>query len=149
MTRSRAQRGTDRFTSYKNIAEACLPLQNTILIPSTKARMMNSASPSGVEAAHVQWHAFGGLDRCENGVAPNPLMHMLLDRGAWSLTDDRRGIASAQYTGTEDAILRLRSLHGERLPVPLPGCSPVSINAIRWHREPSLGGVFREVALLI
>ena len=31
MTRSRAQRGTDRLTSYENTAEALLPLQNTFL----------------------------------------------------------------------------------------------------------------------
>lgn len=100
-----------------------------------------------VEAAHVQWHAFDGNDSVSNGMALNPLMHLLFDRGAWSLTDERRVIVSSEFTGSDVATQQLRSLHGQPLRDPLPGCEPVSVESIRWHREPDLGGVFREPGL--
>jgi len=103
----------------------------------------------GVEAAHVQWHAFDGDDTLTNGMALNPLMHVLFDRGAWSLTDERRVIVSAEFTGSDEATHRLRALHGKPLREPLPGFAPVSVESIRWHREADLGGVFRAPGLRV
>lgn len=101
----------------------------------------------GVEAAHVKWHAQGGPDIVANGLVLDPTMHMLLDRGAWSLTDDRKILVSAQFTGSDEAVGRLRALHGRPLRAPLPGCDPVRREFVRWHREPEKGGVFRQPAL--
>jgi putative restriction endonuclease len=101
----------------------------------------------GVQAAHLKWHALGGPDIVGNGLVLDPTMHMLLDRGAWSLTDDRRILVSAQFTGSDEAVGRLRTLHGKPLKEPLPGCEPVRREFIRWHREPDKGGVFRQPAL--
>jgi putative restriction endonuclease len=101
----------------------------------------------GVEAAHVKWHAMGGPDIVANGMVLDPTMHMLLDRGAWSLSDDRRILVSAQFTGSDEAVRRLRQLHGVPLRAPLPGFEPVRADFIRWHREPGKGGVFRQPAL--
>ncbi len=101
----------------------------------------------GVQAAHVKWHALGGPDIVGNGLVLDPTMHMLLDRGAWSLTDDRKILVSAQFTGSDEAVGRLRDLHGKPLRAPLPGCEPVREEFIRWHREPEKGGVFRLPAL--
>ena len=101
----------------------------------------------GVEAAHVRWHALGGPDIVGNGLVLDPTMHMLLDRGAWSLTDDRRILVSAQLTGSDEAVGRLRALHGKPLRAPLPGCDPVRPEFVRWHREADKGGVFRQPAL--
>ncbi|MBL8859551.1 MAG: HNH endonuclease [Planctomycetes bacterium] len=97
----------------------------------------------GVEAAHVQWHSKGGPARVANGIALNPTLHKLLDYGAWSLTDDRRVIVSREFTGSDAAIEILRPHHGKQLRDPLPGCEPVGVDYIRWHREPELGGIFR------
>jgi putative restriction endonuclease len=101
----------------------------------------------GCEAAHVQWHAFAGPDVVANGIALEPTIHKLFDAGAWSLTDDRRIIVSANYTGSDAAVRRLREQHGKVLGSPLPGEPPVAPEFIRWHREATLGGVFREPAL--
>lgn len=101
----------------------------------------------GCEAAHVQWHAYDGPDTVENGLAMEPTLHKLFDAGAWSLTDDRRILVSADFTGTDAAVDRMRSRHGQSLRSPLPGESLVSTEYIRWHREPELGGVFRHPAL--
>ncbi|NEP18323.1 MAG: hypothetical protein F6J97_15705 [Leptolyngbya sp. SIO4C1] len=54
---------------------------------------------------------------------------------------------SANFTGSEPAIDRLRSQHGKKIRSPLPGQPEVSPQYIRWHRERKLGGVFREPAL--
>ena len=74
---------------------------------------------------------------------------MLFDAGAWSLTDDHRIIVSSEFTGSDEAIQRLRERHGMKLCEPLPGFKKVDTSFIRWHREPDLGGVFREPALAI
>jgi putative restriction endonuclease len=101
----------------------------------------------GCEAAHVQWHAYGGPDTVENGFAVEPTLHKLFDAGAWTLTDERRVLVSAELTGADETVQRIRSLHGEAMRAPLSGASAVSVEYIRWHREEELGGVFKYPAL--
>ena len=113
----------------------------------TGFRASLSGTYFAVEAAHVQWHACGGPDTVANGLVLNPLLHLLFDRGAWSLTDDRRVAVSAHFTGNDEAVRMVRDLHGQKIRQPLPGSDPVSVEYIRWHREPELGGVFRQPAL--
>ena len=114
---------------------------------ATGFRAALGSSYFGVEAAHLHWHSHGGPDIVANGLVLDPTMHVLLDRGAWSLTDDRRILVSTEFTGSDEAVSRLRALHGRPLRVPLPGQEPVRREFIRWHREPGLGGVFRTPAL--
>jgi putative restriction endonuclease len=101
----------------------------------------------GCEAAHVQWHAYDGPDTVENGLAMEPTLHKLFDAGAWTLTDDRRVLVSAEFTGSDEAVQRLRSCHGQPLRAPLAGEPLVSTEYIRWHREKEHGGVFRSPGL--
>ena len=101
----------------------------------------------GCEAAHVQWHAYAGPDTVANGLAMEPTLHKLFDAGAWTLSDDRRILVSAEFTGTDEAVARLRSHHGRPLLSPQAGEPLVSTKYIRWHREKEYGGVFRPPAL--
>jgi putative restriction endonuclease len=101
----------------------------------------------GCEAAHVRWHAYEGPDSVENGFAVEPTLHKLFDAGAWSLADDRRILVSAHLTGTDNAVDRVRGLHGKPLTPPLPGEAEISVDYIWWHRKRELGGVFRHPAL--
>ena len=101
----------------------------------------------GCEAAHVHWHCYDGPDSVANGIALEPTIHKLFDAGAWSLTDDRRILVSAKFTGTETTVARIREHHGTHLREPLPGSSLLKPAFIRWHRESNLGGVFRTPAL--
>lgn len=101
----------------------------------------------GCEAAHVQWHAHEGPDSVSNGIALEPTVHKLFDAGAWSLTDDRRILVSAEFTGTDRTVARIREHHGKPLRSPLPGEPILKPEYIQWHREPDLGGVFRLPAL--
>lgn len=100
-----------------------------------------------LEAAHVHWHSQGGPSTVDNGLALTPNLHKLFDHGAWTLDDERRVIVSREFSGSDNAIAELRGLHGRPLRTPVPGCPPISIEAIRWHREPDRGGVFRVPAL--
>ena len=113
----------------------------------TGFRAALSGAYFAVEAAHVKWHACGGPDTVANGLVLNPLLHLLFDRGAWSLTDDRRVTVSEHFTGNEEAVRMVRDLHGKSIRDPLPGSDPVSVDYIRWHREADRGGVFRQPAL--
>jgi putative restriction endonuclease len=113
----------------------------------TSSRLALGGQYFGLEAAHVRWHAYGGPDRVDNGFAAEPMIHKLFDAGAWTLTDDRRILVSAELTGSGHALAEIRKFHGHPLAAPLPGEPAVSAEYIRWHRDPDLGGVFREPAL--
>ena len=101
----------------------------------------------GVEAAHVKWHAQGGPDTVDNGLVLEPTLHKLFDRGAWSLTDDLKVIVSSEFTGSDEAVEMLRARHGQPIRRPLTGHPSPRPEFVRWHREASLGGVFRTPAL--
>lgn len=96
---------------------------------------------------HLQTDDLWVADTVANGIALEPTIHKLFDVGAWSLTDDRRIIVSANLTGTDTTIERIRSRHGHPLTEPLPGEPQVSAEFIQWHRETDLGGVFRAPGL--
>ena len=101
----------------------------------------------GVEAAHVRAHCYDGPDIVGNGMVLTPTMHLLLDRGAWTLTDDRRVLVSSRFTGSDEATDMLRRLHGRQIRTPLPGSPQITETYIKWHREPAHGGVFRAPSL--
>ncbi|MAK90073.1 MAG: hypothetical protein CMI08_17790 [Oceanospirillaceae bacterium] len=101
----------------------------------------------GCEAAHIQAHAFNGPDTVDNGLVLEPTLHLLFDRGIWSLSDDRRIIVSKEFTGSDVALKRIRDMHGQLIRDPAPGYPQLNPEYIRWHREAKLGGVFRAPAL--
>ena len=100
-----------------------------------------------LEAAHVRWHSKGGPSLVRNGIALNPTLHKLFDHGAWTLTDDRRILVSSCFTGSDVALDMLRPLHKRPLRGPVRAIDSVDTEFIRRHREPDLGGVFREPAI--
>lgn len=100
-----------------------------------------------LEAAHVHWHSQGGPSTVDNGLALTPTLHKLFDHGAWTLDDQRRVLVSRHFSGSDSAITELRAMHGRPLRAPVPGTPPIALDFIRWHREQSLGGVFRGPAI--
>ncbi|MBK6734465.1 MAG: HNH endonuclease [bacterium] len=110
-----------------------------------------SGCPEGAvfrcEAAHIKWHACRGPDTVDNGFAVEPTMHKLFDAGAWTLSDDCRILVSAEFTGGDETLDRIRGLHGQPLRSPIEGAPRPSIEFVRWHRESELGGVFKVPAL--
>lgn len=99
------------------------------------------------EAAYIKPPVHQGPDAVTNGLALEPTVHRLFDLGAWTLTDDRRILVSQDFTGTDEALRRLRRHHGKPINTPLSSRDLPHLDFIRWHREPKLGGVFRQPAL--
>ena len=100
----------------------------------------------GLEAAHIKWHAAGGPDRVDNGLALCGFHHKALDRGAWGLEPLRRGfriVVSSEVHGQSPALDWLRDFHGERLRRPLLAHDVPLAEHVRWHRRQ----VFRPPAL--
>lgn len=52
-----------------------------------------------LEAAHIKWHQAGGPDIESNGLALCTLHHKLFDRGAFTLSDERRVVVSERVYG--------------------------------------------------
>jgi len=104
-------------------------------------------TPIGCEAAHIQTHALGGPDTVDNGLALEPTLHTLFDRGIWSLSDDRRILVSQEFSGSDIGLERIRSLSGQPIREPLPGQPTLNVEYIKWHREAERGGIFRAPAL--
>ena len=57
------------------------------------------------------------------------------------------GFWSAEFTGTDTTVERIRTLHGEPMRAPIAGEHEVSVEFIYWHRDRDQGGVFRHPAL--
>lgn len=100
----------------------------------------------GLEAAHIRWHAAGGPDEVNNGLALCGFHHKALDRGPWGLEPLRSGfriVVSSEVHGQSAALRLLRDFHGQRLRQPLrPRDLPLADHA-EWHSRE----VFRPPAL--
>ncbi len=95
---------------------------------------------AGLEAAHIQWHQAGGPATVSNGLALCSLHHKLFDRGAFSLTEDRRVLVSQELHGSEATEQWITRFHGSALRVPRRAAQQPGPAFIAWHR----GEVFRE-----
>ncbi len=69
-----------------------------------------------LDAAHVMWHAAGGPDREDNGLALCALHHRLLDHGALGLTPDHRILVSQHVHGSEAVGQWVVGFAGQSLP---------------------------------
>jgi putative restriction endonuclease len=96
----------------------------------------------GIEAAHVRWHAAGGSDKEDNGLALCSFHHKALDLGAIGLDDDLHILVSQHIRGTQRVDEWLHRFSGLPLRPPQPGEPPPAAHNIRWHRTQ----VFRDPA---
>jgi putative restriction endonuclease len=90
--------------------------------------------PTGVEAAHVRWFAFGGPETLDNGLALCMLHHKLFDRGALGLDDELRVQVSRAFTARTDAGRAVYDLHG-RVLRPRPGTLLPASEHVSWHGQ--------------
>jgi putative restriction endonuclease len=96
-----------------------------------------------IEAAHIKWHAAGGPDAPENGLALCSFHHVALDRGALSLDDGLRVLVSQHahgHTQTEALLLRFA---GEPLRRPQHGAPVPHPPYLGWHRAQVFRGPAR------
>lgn len=89
---------------------------------------------TGIDAAHVQWHAHRGPDTVENGIALCKLHHWAFDKGILGINEaERIGIADVFVTQS-DGGLPLESLEGRPLAV-LPKNKAIAGRYLQWHRN--------------
>jgi putative restriction endonuclease len=85
--------------------------------------------------AQVTWHAAGGTDTGDNGVALCSFHHKALDRGAIGLDDDRRILVSQHVRGSQGVGEWLLRFIGRPIRPPLQGELAPAAGNIDWHRR--------------
>ena len=88
---------------------------------------------TGVDAAHIKWHALGGPDTIENGLALCKLHHWAFDKGVLGLNARFQIEITTAFSVPNDGGLRLEKLAGgasfkPRLGEPSP-------QFVEWHRK--------------
>lgn len=89
----------------------------------------------GLEAAHIRWHQAGGPSSVSNGLALCVLHHKLFDRGAFTLTEDRRVEVSEELHGSSATEQWITRFHGHALRVPRRSAHQPEPAFIAWHRS--------------
>ena len=90
----------------------------------------------GLEAAHIQWHAYDGPDEVPNGLALCTLHHKAFDLGGISLLDDLRLVVSDDLHGQNRAF-DLWFLDHRDKPIRAPRRDELRPDPVflHWHRE--------------
>jgi len=65
---------------------------------------MLNGQPFGLEAAHIRALQFGGADKVDNGISLCRIHHVLFDRGAVGIDQQRRILLSERLTIQEDDL---------------------------------------------
>ncbi len=74
--------------------------------------------PIALEASHIKWHAVGGPDTIENGIAFCSLHHKLFDRGVFTLSTQLEVLISEYASGTVGFEEWLMRFHGRKINFP-------------------------------
>ncbi|QFG24390.1 phosphorothioated DNA-binding restriction endonuclease [Actinomadura sp. WMMB 499] len=95
----------------------------------------------GLDAAHVQWWAFGGPDEVSNGVCLCVLHHKLFDKGVLGMAGDTITVSTEFVGRGEAARTQVTGLAGRPV-IPPQGAFPaVAAERVAWHgREVFRGG---------
>jgi putative restriction endonuclease len=88
-----------------------------------------------LEAAHIKWHQAGGPPTPENGIAMCSLHHKLFDRGAFTISQDRRIEVSHAVHGGETTEALLIRYHTRELRLPARAEHHPLIEYVTWHRN--------------
>ena len=105
------------------------------------ARLLNmyvvsrNGTDLALDAAHVKWHAAGGPDTEDNGLALCVLHHRLFDRGALGISPDYRILVSQHVHGGAQTAQYITYLSGQSLQRPVSGAKSVSPEFVEWHAD--------------
>jgi putative restriction endonuclease len=91
----------------------------------------------GVEAAHVRWHAHGGPDAADNGLALCSLHHKALDLGAMGISPSHEILVSQHFIEHVDKTSTSLVAHvGSKLRMPISHTDDaVAQRHIEWHQR--------------
>ncbi len=85
-----------------------------------------------LEAAHIKWHAFGGADSIDNGIALCSLHHNLFDFGAFGIHEGMI-VYSENIVGNQAFDIHCKSFHGKSIGVPNNYIHRPLKENIAWH----------------
>jgi putative restriction endonuclease len=89
----------------------------------------------GLEAAHIKWHAAGGPDTPENGIALCAFHHVAFDRGALSIDETLNILISQDVVGRTGLDTLLLRFVGHPIREPQPGTPLPAIEYVLWHQR--------------
>ena len=92
------------------------------------------ASDLALEAAHIRWCQAGGPDSLSNGLACCSVHHQAFDRGAITISDERRILVSCRLHGSGRLEEFFLSLHGTALAKPARKEALPDAAFLEWHR---------------
>jgi putative restriction endonuclease len=90
-------------------------------------------SPFGLDAAHIKWHAFGGPDQINNGIALCKIHHWAFDRGAITILQDSLKILVSPRFIAQDlfSLKLLEEIDGSYLSI--YKTEPPNNQFLEWH----------------
>ncbi|MBV8553193.1 MAG: HNH endonuclease [Acidobacteriaceae bacterium] len=97
-----------------------------------------------LEAAHIRWCQAGGPDSLSNGLACCSVHHQAFDRGAITVSDERRILVSSRLHGSGRLDELFLSLHGAALGVPSRKEALPDADSLAWHRTQVFRGEARD-----
>lgn len=86
-----------------------------------------------LEAAHIMWHQAGGPDVEGNGLALCSLHHKLLDRGAFTVSTERRVLVSQEVSGSAGVREHLLRFHAAGIREPQSPEYLARPEYLAWH----------------
>ena len=93
------------------------------------------SSDLALEAAHIMWHQAGGPDVESNGLALCSIHHKMLDRGAFTVSNEYRVLVSQEVFGSSGMEEYLLRFHGYRIRDPQSADYLASPDYLDWHRK--------------
>ncbi len=97
-----------------------------------------------LEAAHIRWCQAGGPDSLNNGLACCSVHHQALDRGAITISDERRIVVSSRLHGSGRLQELFLALHGTSLATPSRKEAVPNPEFLAWHRTQVFRGEARD-----
>lgn len=88
----------------------------------------------GVEAAHVKWHAAGGPDSINNGIALCHAHHQLFDYGAFTISAEGIFKSSFYLNGNESYDQLIRKFEGQKINQPKDPSHALEPSFLEWQK---------------
>lgn len=88
-----------------------------------------------IEAGHIKWHAAGGPDTPDNGVALCSFHHVALDRGAITVDEQLLVQVSQDVAGHRQVEMMLLQYSGQPLIGPQRGSPTPNPEYLAWHQK--------------
>ncbi len=102
-------------------------------------------TPIALEAAHIKWSQAGGPDTEVNGMTLCALLHKLVDRGPFTLSDKMEILVSDQAYGTAGFREWLMNFHGKKINPPQRKNYYPDMKFTIWHVREVFQGEYREL----